>query len=85
MPSKPLRTFYVATLSRYVLVNCKTEEEARKTGFECLRQMYADVRHPNAGSLDAASVLVVRPATDAETDLWGFHLRMTGDGGVRRR
>lgn len=77
MPT-PLRTFYVATLSRYVLVNCKTEEEAREQGLEALRRLYADVRHPNAGSLDAASVLTVRPATDAETDLWAFHLRMTG-------
>ncbi|MDA8745256.1 hypothetical protein N9N28_11530 [Rubripirellula amarantea] len=82
---RPLKTYYVATLSRYVLVNCKTEDEARTQGLEALRRLYADVRHPNAGSLDASSVLTVRPATDAEADLWAFHLNATAGNGGRLR
>lgn len=73
----PNQTYFVATLSRYVLVECQTEIDARNVGLDRLRQLYRDERHPNAGSLDADSVLVVRPATDAEIDLWQFHLRMT--------
>ncbi|WP_153558800.1 hypothetical protein [Roseimaritima sediminicola] len=76
MPN-PNQTYYVATLSRYVLVECESEHDARNVGFDRLRQLYRDERHPNADSIDPHSVLVVRPATDAEIDLWQFHQRMT--------
>ena len=75
MPN-PKITYYVTTLSRYVLVECETETDARNIGLDRLRQLYRDERHPNAGSLDTDSVLVIRPATDAEIDLWQFHQRM---------
>ena len=76
MPN-PNQTYYVATLSRYVLVECETETDARNVGLDRLRQLYRDERHSNAGSLDTDSVLVNRLATEAEIDLWQFHLRMT--------
>ena len=39
-----MKTYYVATLARYVLVDADTDAEARRLGHAALHELYADVR-----------------------------------------
>ena len=53
--------YYVATLSRFVLVDAATEDEARLLGQPAL-----DALDPNTRVV----IRTVRPATDDEVELW---------------
>lgn len=59
--------YYVATLSRYVIVDATDEATARLAGREALVELYAD--KPGA----TINILTVRLATDGEVDLWNTH------------
>jgi hypothetical protein len=54
-----MTTFYVATLSTYVLVNAETEDEAVQIGSERIKEQFGIT----------ASVKIVRQATDEEIRL----------------
>jgi hypothetical protein len=74
-----MKTYYVATLDGYVL-GCKhfwarDETEARSLGHDALHDLYADLRE-RFGRAIPIEIQAVRPATDAEIDLWRFHHRM---------
>jgi hypothetical protein len=66
-----MSTYYVATLSRYVLVEADNERDARERGFAALYDLYADVRE-RAGSEVPITIRTVRPATadEIEWDRW---------------
>ena len=75
-----MKTYFVATLARYVLVDARDENHARESGQAALQAMYDDPREgmgPNA----VVNILTVRPATDSEIDLWQFHQRMIAENG----
>jgi hypothetical protein len=64
-----MTTFYIATLARYVLVDADNESDARERGFAALRDLYADDGRAGA----AINIRTVRPATDDEIELQGWH------------
>lgn len=70
-----MKTYYVATLARYVLVDARDETEARSLGRDSLHDLYADLRE-RFGRNIPIEIQTIRPATDAEIDLWQFHQRM---------
>lgn len=70
-----MKTYYVATLARYVLVDARDETEARTLGQLALHDLYTDLRE-RFGRDIPIEIKTVRPATDAEIDLWQFHQRM---------
>ena len=70
-----MKTYYVATLARYVLVDARDETEARTLGRDALLDLYADLRE-RFGRDIPIEIQTVRPATVAEIDLWQFHQRM---------
>lgn len=63
-----MTTYYVATLSRYVLVEAKSEEDARCLGRVALAALFANYR----GDLNI-EIRTVRPATDEEIKFWQWH------------
>ena len=63
-----MTTYYVATLSRYVLVEAANEEDARCLGRVALAALFADYR----GDLNI-EIRTVRPATDEEIEFWQWH------------
>ena len=63
-----MTTYYVATLSRYVLVEAASEEDARCLGRVALAALFAD----NRGDLNI-QIRTVRPATDEEIEFWQWH------------
>ena len=73
-----MKTYYVATLARYVLVDAHDETEARTLGHDALHDLYADLRE-RFGRDIPIEIKTIRPATDAEIDLWQFHQRMLSE------
>lgn len=63
-----MTTYYVATLSRYVLVEAASEEDARCLGRVALAVLFADYR----GDLNI-EIRTVRAATDEEIEFWQWH------------
>ena len=63
-------TFYVATRTRYVLIDAESETEARTEGKVKLQWLYTEEGLPNASSID---IHVIRIATDDEIELWNSH------------
>ena len=63
-----MTTYYVATLSCYVLVEANTEEDARCLGRVALAALFADYR----GNLNI-QIRSVRTATDEEIEFWQWH------------
>lgn len=72
-----MKTFYVATLARYVLVDAADETEAASLGQDALHALYADLRAKHGRDIPI-EIRTVRLASDAEIDLWQFHQRMEG-------
>lgn len=70
-----MTTYLVATLARYVLVDAKSESEARRLGQPALYDMYADVRE-RLGKDVPIEIRTVREATQDEIDLWNWHHKM---------
>lgn len=70
-----MKTYYVATLAHYVLVEARDEAEARSIGRDALHDLYADLRERFDRDIPI-EIKTVRLATDAEIDLWQFHQRM---------
>jgi hypothetical protein len=65
-------TFYVATKTRYVLIDADTEQEARNEGRVKLQWLYQEECLPNASSIE---IHTIRIATDSEINLWNAHCR----------
>jgi hypothetical protein len=61
-------TYYVATLSRYVLVEAASEDDARCLGRVVLAALFADYR----GNLNI-EIRTIRPATGEEIEFWQWH------------
>ncbi len=70
-----MRTYLVATLARYVLVDAEDETQARRRGAPMLYDLYEDVRE-RLGRDVPIDIRTVRPATDDEIDLWKRHHEM---------
>jgi hypothetical protein len=67
-----MRTYYVATLARYVLVEAENEHHARERGHASLCELYADLRE-RLGREVPINIQTVRPATEDEIELWRWH------------
>jgi hypothetical protein len=67
-----LRTYYVATLARYVLVEAENEGQARELGQVALEEQHAELRRGLNRDVPV-NILVVRPATTDEIEFsqWG--------------
>lgn len=62
-----MRKYYVATLSRYVIVDATGEATARDAGHAALVELCAD--RPDM----PINILTIRLATEGEVDLWNTH------------
>lgn len=62
------KTYFVATVSRYVLVDAENEDEARRLGQVALHDLYADLRE-RMGKDVPVNIVTVRPATQDEIEL----------------
>ena len=60
-----MNKYYVATLSRYVIVDATDEATAREAGREALAELYSEG--------DQINILTIRLATDAEVDICNTH------------
>lgn len=58
--------FYVASLSKYALVDAANERDAERLGQTALQKLY-DVTTP-------VQIRTVRPATPDEVEFWNRHL-----------
>jgi len=67
-----MRTYLVATIARYVLVDAENEDAAREVGAPALHELYADLR-AKLGRDVPINICTVRPATDDEISLQRFH------------
>ncbi|QDV58695.1 hypothetical protein [Rosistilla oblonga] len=72
-----MKTFYAATLARYVLVDAADKAEAASLGQDALHTLYADLRAKHGRDIPI-EIRTVRLANQAEIDLWNFHRRMEG-------
>ena len=70
-----MKTYYVATLARYVLVDAENEALARQRGQAALHDLYADVRE-RLGNDVPIEIQTVREATQEEIQLWTWHHEM---------
>ncbi len=61
--------YYVATLSRYVLVDAPDDASARESGLAVLQDARVETRTP-------IEIRAVRPATADENELWNWHYDM---------
>lgn len=61
--------YYVATLSRYVLVDAPDDASAREVGLEALQTEHVERRTP-------LEIRTVRPATAEEIEFWNWHHEM---------
>lgn len=64
--------FYVATRTRYVLVEAADEAEARRLGQPALQELHADVSARLGRDLPV-EIHVVRAPTSDEIELWEWH------------
>jgi hypothetical protein len=69
-----MKTYYVATLARYVLVDGDTDAEARRLGHAALHDLYADVRE-RLGRDVPIDIVTVREASADEIELCNWHNR----------
>ena len=69
-----MKTYYVATLARYVLVDADTDAEARSLGHAALHDLYADVRE-RLGRDVPIDIRTVREASADEIELCDWHRR----------
>ena len=67
-----MTTYFVATLTRYILVEAHNEIDARERGYAALHDLYADLRE-RFGKEVPIKILTARPATDDEIELWRWH------------
>jgi hypothetical protein len=75
-----MKTYYVATLARYVLVDADTDTEARSLGHAALHDLYADVRQ-RLGREVPTDIVTVREASADEIELCDWHHRQVeGEG-----
>jgi len=70
-----MKTYFVATVARYVLVDAEDETQARELGRPALHDLYADVRE-RLGKDVPIEIHTVREATDEEIQLWTWHHEM---------
>ncbi len=70
-----MTTYFVATVTRYVLVDAEDEAAARVAGHAALYELYADFRE-RFGRDIPIEIHTLRPATVAEIDLWRWHHAM---------
>ena len=70
-----MKTYYVATLARYVLVEADDETTAREVGHAALHSLYADVRE-RLGKEVPIEIRTIREATREEIELWNWHHQM---------
>jgi hypothetical protein len=70
-----MKTYYVATLARYVLVEADDETTAREVGQAALHTLYADVRE-RLGKEVPIEIRTIREATRDEIELWNWHHQM---------
>ena len=63
-------TFYVASRTRYILIDVESESEARTEGKVKLQWLYHEEGLANASSIE---VETLRIATDAEIEFWNSH------------
>ncbi len=70
-----MKTYYVATLARYVLVDAADESQARELGQFALHELYADLR-AKLGREVPINIQTIRPATEDEIQFWRWHHEM---------
>ena len=70
-----MKTYFVATLARYVLVEADDETTAREVGHAALHSLYADVRE-RLGKEVPIEIRTIREATREEIELWNWHHQM---------
>jgi len=70
-----MKTYLVATLARYVLVEADDETQAREIGCGALHDLYADLRE-RLGKDVPIEIRTVREATEDEIELWTWHHEM---------
>lgn len=70
-----MKTWLVATLARYVLVEADDLTQARELGRRELHDLYADLRQ-RLGREVTIEIRTVREASDEEIDLWIWHHNM---------
>lgn len=68
-------TYFVATVTRYVLVDAEDESAARIAGQAALYDLYADMRH-RWGREVPIEIHTIRPATTDEIDMMKCHNEM---------
>jgi hypothetical protein len=73
-------TFYVATRTRYILIDADIEQEARNEGRVKLQWLHTEEGLPNATSIE---IHTIRTATDGEIELWNSHCRNLKEEGQR--
>jgi hypothetical protein len=56
-------TYFVGTLSRYVLVDAEDETHGRELGYPALHELYAELRE-RLGKDVPINILIIRPATE---------------------
>lgn len=71
-----MTTFYVATLSRYVLVEADDEASARVAGRVALEPLHAELGG-QLGREVPIDIRVVRLATEDEIDFWRWNEETT--------
>ena len=69
-----MKSYYVATLARYVLVDADTDAEAHRLGYAALHDLYADVRE-RLGREVLIDIRIVREASADEIELCDWHRR----------
>ena len=70
-----MKTYLVATIARYVLVDAENETQARQLGQPALHELYADVRQ-RTGREFPIEIHTVREATTEEIELMKWHNEM---------
>ena len=70
-----MTTYFVATVTRYVLVDAEDESQARQLGQVALHDLYADLRE-RLGKDVTIDIHTVREATEDEIQLWTWHHKM---------
>jgi hypothetical protein len=72
---KTMTIYFVATRTRYVLVEAEDESTARITGHAALDDLHVDLRR-RLGREVPIEIHTVRQATSGEMDLWNWHHEM---------
>jgi len=67
--------YFVATVTRYVIVNAKEEADACELAKPMLHELYADIRE-RLGREVPINIHTVRPATNEEITQWNWHWEM---------